>query len=247
MNIFEGFGAVSRKAKNLYSWKGLSQISIALSNIQHRCGEILQSYTYKEGDAEATTIDIALSKYKFERVKSLGFLWEAFIWLFILWKPVISLEEAAKKISTILLNESQLKTKVRRLYDIANVLWVLKIVKKTLLKTGKPAFQWIGNSGIQEFSQAIDERSLSDQENASGEMDSAINKKIAQIVPESKESSPSAFTRTSSCPLGASPINVDSLVNTLPLGLNEQSLDILEGILRVLRKRLEVNKQQQRK
>ena len=36
MNIFEGFGAVMRKAKNNYSWKGLTQISHALEMITER-------------------------------------------------------------------------------------------------------------------------------------------------------------------------------------------------------------------
>mmetsp|Transcript_9702 Transcript_9702/g.8546 ORF Transcript_9702/g.8546 Transcript_9702/m.8546 type:complete len:139 (+) Transcript_9702:222-638(+) len=36
MNIFEGFGAVSRKAKNMYSWKGLTQIAQALQSIEDR-------------------------------------------------------------------------------------------------------------------------------------------------------------------------------------------------------------------
>mmetsp|Transcript_24379 Transcript_24379/g.27035 ORF Transcript_24379/g.27035 Transcript_24379/m.27035 type:complete len:84 (+) Transcript_24379:632-883(+) len=38
------------------------------------------------------------------------------------------------------------------------------------------------------------------------------------------------------------PVNMDSIVNTLPLGLNEESLDVLEGIIRVLRKRLQDQK-----
>lgn len=243
MNIFEGFGAVSRKAKNLYSWKGLSQITIALDNIYLRWNEIIEEKLSKENPLDEKIIDTALSKYKFERVKSLGFLWEAFIWLFILWKPIISLEEAAKKISTILLNESQLKTKVRRLYDIANVLWVLKIVKKTLLKTGKPAFQWIGRSGIEEFSLSIGEKILNDEDSTQKEVNSSISSETAQNIPEKREGSPSAFTRTVPPSNILNSINVDSLVNNLPLGLNEQSLDLLEGIVRVLRRRLQDKKQ----
>ncbi len=39
------------------------------------------------------------------------------------WKPVISLEEAARQITDDYeLDEKTLKTKIRRLYDIANVL-----------------------------------------------------------------------------------------------------------------------------
>jgi hypothetical protein len=42
--------------------------------------------------------------------------------LFVGWKPVISLEEAARQITDDALDEKTLKTKIRRLYDIANVL-----------------------------------------------------------------------------------------------------------------------------
>lgn len=149
MNIFEGFGAVSRKAKNLYSWKGLQQIGVALDVIKERWNII-------NNQTNESTIEHTLRQYNFERVKSLGFLCESFICLFLLWKPVIWLEEAASKISKILLNDSQLKTKVRRLYDIANVLCVLKIIRKTLTHTGKPGFQWVGRAGIEEFAMDIE-------------------------------------------------------------------------------------------
>jgi len=45
-----------------------------------------------------------------------------------MWKPVISLEEAALKLSNYKEEESKLKTKVRRLYDIANVLISLNLI-----------------------------------------------------------------------------------------------------------------------
>lgn len=80
---------------------------------------------------------------KYKKEKSLGILCQQFIHLFVTWKKVISLEEAAKEISncekkqmlassmsgslrSMIAQEDQkeqkLKTKVRRLYDIANVL-----------------------------------------------------------------------------------------------------------------------------
>jgi len=66
---------------------------------------------------------------KYKKEKSLGILCQQFIHLFVTWKPVLSLEEAAKKISLCEQpdkvedqKEQKLKTKIRRLYDIANVL-----------------------------------------------------------------------------------------------------------------------------
>jgi len=41
---------------------------------------------------------------------------------------------------------------IRRLYDIANVFKSLGLIRKVSLnKTNKPAFQWIGLSGLHEF------------------------------------------------------------------------------------------------
>jgi len=240
MNIFEGFGAVSRKAKNLYSWRGLSQISIALQNIQEKCEEIKKcaQFENKFWEVNLNQIDYTLSRYKFERVKSLGFLCEAFVCLFILWKPIIGLEEAAKKISKILLNDSQLKTKVRRLYDIANVLCVLKIVKKTLLKTGKPAFQWCGRVGIDEFSQNIDKKLLFGEYSSAQSLNSVKSNKNAQILPERFPITQSSHKNSLFAPQQANSPSINSIIDNLPLGINEQSLDLLEGILSVLRKRL---------
>jgi len=47
------------------------------------------------------------------------------------WKDVISLEQSARQFSMGKIDESKIKTKVRRLYDIANVLASLKLIKKT--------------------------------------------------------------------------------------------------------------------
>ena len=241
MNIFEGFGAVSRKAKNLYTWKGLQQIAIALEGIQERCKTILQTHrstgnSKQEGYEE---VESTLIQYKFERAKSLGFLCESFICLFLLWKPVITLEEAAMKISKILLNDSKLKTKVRRLYDIANVLCVLKVIKKTLLHTGKPAFQWVGKTGVEEFCMEIENDEVMDQEpsTSSKSCSPTIQTQVVATQPDIQS------LRTN-LPMLSTPMMppLDNLISTLPYGLNESSLDLLEGILKVLRRRLHDSK-----
>ena len=69
---------------------------------------------------------------KYKKVKSLGNFCQQFIRLFVAWKDVISLEEAAKQISdNDCLDEKMLKTKIRRLYDIANVLQSIGLIHKT--------------------------------------------------------------------------------------------------------------------
>ena len=42
-----------------------------------------------------------------------------------------------------------LKTKIRRLYDIANVLQSIGLIDKTHMSTNrKPAFRWVGIEGV---------------------------------------------------------------------------------------------------
>ncbi|XP_030416003.1 transcription factor E2F8 isoform X3 [Gopherus evgoodei] len=84
--------------------------------------------------------------------KSLRVMSQKFVMLFLVSTPqIVSLEVAAK----ILIGEdhiedldkSKFKTKIRRLYDIANVLSSLELIKKvhvTEEKGRKPAFKWTG-------------------------------------------------------------------------------------------------------
>ncbi|NXY69668.1 E2F8 factor, partial [Glareola pratincola] len=84
--------------------------------------------------------------------KSLRVMSQKFVMLFLVSTPqLVSLEVAAK----ILIGEDQLedldkskfKTKIRRLYDIANVLSSLELIKKvhvTEERGRKPAFKWTG-------------------------------------------------------------------------------------------------------
>ena len=92
------------------------------------------------------------------RLKSLGRLSCRFISLFLNYKPVLSLEEAAKNILKSRCGGGDvtvqlLRTKIRRLYDVANILSSIgMIVKCKITKTDKvsegglkPAFKWVGS------------------------------------------------------------------------------------------------------
>ena len=59
----------------------------------------------------------------------------------------MTLDEAAKKLVGDI-EADKLKTKIRRLYDIANVYKSLGILKKVTLSNKKPGFEWIGVSGL---------------------------------------------------------------------------------------------------
>jgi hypothetical protein len=93
---------------------------------------------------------------KLRKEKSLEVLSIGFLKLFIYWRKTFTLEEAARKLVGDM-EPQRLKTKVRRLYDIANVFKSLGLVKKTYLKSRKPGFEWIGVSGLRDMFQAKSE------------------------------------------------------------------------------------------
>ncbi|XP_064192279.1 transcription factor E2F8 isoform X3 [Anguilla rostrata] len=84
--------------------------------------------------------------------KSLRVMSQKFVMLFLVSAPrVVSLEVAAKILigedQVVDLDKSKYKTKIRRLYDIANVLSSLQLIKKvhvTEERGRKPAFKWTG-------------------------------------------------------------------------------------------------------
>ncbi|MBN3305338.1 E2F8 factor, partial [Amia calva] len=84
--------------------------------------------------------------------KSLRVMSQKFVMLFLVSKPrVVSLEVAAKILigedQVVDLDKSKFKTKIRRLYDIANVLSSLELITKvhvTEERGRKPAFKWTG-------------------------------------------------------------------------------------------------------
>jgi hypothetical protein len=54
-----------------------------------------------------------------------------------------------------------LKTKIRRLYDIANVLQSIGLIEKTNQTFNKkPAFRWIGIHGVHDFVKELEEERL---------------------------------------------------------------------------------------
>ncbi|GLT48081.1 hypothetical protein SLA2020_217220 [Shorea laevis] len=98
----------------------------------------------------------ASSKIDNRREKSLALLTQNFVKLFLCSNvKLISLDEAAKLLLGNAENMSVMRTKVRRLYDIANVLSSMNLIEKThTLDTRKPAFRWLGPAGKLESTSA---------------------------------------------------------------------------------------------
>nr|XP_042705058.1 transcription factor E2F8 isoform X7 [Chrysemys picta bellii] len=121
------------------------------------CHKFLARYPNYPSTAENSDIcldEVAeeLTSVNSRKDKSLRVMSQKFVMLFLVSTPqIVSLEVAAK----ILIGEdhvedldkSKFKTKIRRLYDIANVLSSLELIKKvhvTEERGRKPAFKWTG-------------------------------------------------------------------------------------------------------
>lgn len=155
INILESFSAVARKAKNLYEWRGLESIGQFIYHLEvlpRVSNQFLPNVVQQNQDSESSISEVSFklslpATVKTKRKKSLGRLCLEFMGLFIRRQPVVSLEQAAEMLS-LSRDSEKIKTKVRRLYDIANVLQTLRLIEKTLLPTRKPAFKWLGSQGF---------------------------------------------------------------------------------------------------
>ncbi|XP_027008084.1 transcription factor E2F8 isoform X2 [Tachysurus fulvidraco] len=138
-----------------------------IQQIRQRHADDVLEMDGEEKENEDTDLEIALretvlsetsadAKGASRKDKSLRVMSQKFVMLFLVSSPrVVSLETAAK----ILIGEDQVvdqdkskfKTKIRRLYDISNVLSSLKLIQKvhvTELRGRKPAFKWTGPENL---------------------------------------------------------------------------------------------------
>ena len=146
INIFESVDIVSRKCKNTYVWHGLQHITKVFSKLQIGAIKSSKDEAIKNGviqkqeqiDDILFSEDIAKSNVHIKE-KSLGRLCQKFLQLFLIGHPEMNLTTACEKIYES--NAGEEKTKVRRLYDIANVMNSLGVIKK-VSKGNKPTFSW---------------------------------------------------------------------------------------------------------
>ncbi|KAI3985196.1 hypothetical protein MKX01_015130 [Papaver californicum] len=168
VNVFEGIGVLVKKAKAEYYWKGLGGIAYALKEMKEEeslkddCGNRDENTCSLEENLDTDTrIPGALSAgFSFAKCsfsskngtrtgKSLRQLAQEFVKLLLCSDgKVVTLDQAARILLMDANNSSEKRyndTKVRRLYDIANVLRSIGLIEKTYyLNSGKPAFKWLG-------------------------------------------------------------------------------------------------------
>ncbi|CAL5325184.1 unnamed protein product [Camellia sinensis] len=163
VNILES--VLSRKAKNQYFWKGFGAIPQALDQLKEEAlrenfstsgcfhSANASSENHKGGPSNSKTDrqekSSASCKVDNRKEKSLGLLTQNFIKLFICSSvDLISLDTAATALLGDIHDPTAMRTKVRRLYDIANVFSSMNLIEKTHHpESRKPAFRWLGLKG----------------------------------------------------------------------------------------------------
>ncbi|KAH6756994.1 DP-E2F-like 1 [Perilla frutescens var. hirtella] len=168
VNVLESVGILTRKEKNRYTWKGFAAIPKALEGLKKEglrdigpadtsCSEKISDDEEDEMCSDMNSLSqndrsdsSSVPKRDSRKEKSLGLLTQNFVKLFLCTDmDMISLDDAAK----LLLGDGKhtsmtTRTKVRRLYDIANVLSSMNFIEKTHHpETRKPAFRWLGLNG----------------------------------------------------------------------------------------------------
>ncbi|ESO84849.1 hypothetical protein LOTGIDRAFT_168338 [Lottia gigantea] len=159
VNVLESVEIVSRIAKNKYAWHGKTNLVTTLTKLKmlaekegfgDQIEKVKEQECYKEFNCHK---DIELLDKTFmQKDKSLGIMSQKFLMLFLISKPkTVNLDISAKILigdPTVARNESsKFKTKIRRLYDIANILTSLNLIRKvhvTEIRGRKPAFRYIG-------------------------------------------------------------------------------------------------------
>ena len=147
VNILEAIEIVTRKCKNTYQWRGLGNLPATLGRLQEEACRLWPDIALRNGLTDALRVEMydaspegAAADGGSERRtdKSLGRLSKRFIQLFLVGLPTVSMADMER---TLLKQESDaeagaaptekaLKTKARRLYDIANVFSSIGLVEK---------------------------------------------------------------------------------------------------------------------
>ncbi|KAJ0104739.1 hypothetical protein Patl1_17958 [Pistacia atlantica] len=172
VNVLESVGVLARRAKNRYTWKGFKAIPRALQELKeeglrdafttfdaNNNAKVSDDEDDEEEDESSSNPNTGSqsdsvnarplpksSKNDSRREKSLGLLTQNFVRLFVSSNAdMITLDEVAKLLLGDAHNSSIMRTKVRRLYDIANVLSSMNLIEKThTTDSRKPAFRWLG-------------------------------------------------------------------------------------------------------
>jgi hypothetical protein len=150
INILEALYVVKRECKNRYKWCGFNRLPEVLAEIQSQGFQIMPQEA-KEAGLLKSTEEIPEGTQQAEpKARSLGRLCRQFLQLFLVGQKVVSLTGASDRIlgkADDIVDEDGgaltrgQKTKIRRLYDIANVMASIGLVQK--VEGRRPTFRWM--------------------------------------------------------------------------------------------------------
>ncbi|KAK8586896.1 hypothetical protein V6N13_085913 [Hibiscus sabdariffa] len=145
VNILESIGVVARKGKNQYLWKGFGEIPKTLGKLKALDENESAESLYVKNEGQYNLSESA-KRSDSKREKSLWLITQNFVKLFLRSDAeLITLDSAAFALLGDVQNSTTVRTKVRRLYDIANVLSSINLIEKTHHpESRKPAFRWLG-------------------------------------------------------------------------------------------------------
>ncbi|EOA30894.1 hypothetical protein CARUB_v10014041mg [Capsella rubella] len=172
VNILESIGIVARRGKNMYSWKGFGEVPRSLNELKEegmreRLGDSStnnsdkisndgereeESFSFTPDDQENSSSSKIVPFSDQRKEKSLWLLSQNFVKMFLCSDDdLITLDSAAKALLSDSQDPVHMRTKVRRLYDIANVFSSMNLIEKTHIpETKKPAYRWLGSDSIAE-------------------------------------------------------------------------------------------------
>ncbi|KAL1811960.1 hypothetical protein ACET3Z_022025 [Daucus carota] len=143
--ILESIGLLKKERKNHYSWKGFGVLPKTFQLLQR--GGLGESYTRLEDDEASQVVEDGRGgKLDNRKENCIELLTQKFVKLFLCSElELISIDEAAILLNGDAQDPSLIQTKVKRLYDIANVLASMNIIQKTYQpETKRFVFRWIG-------------------------------------------------------------------------------------------------------
>ena len=154
INILESLDIVCRVKKNTYRWHGTDQLPKYFAKLQYEGKEELTTPTPKKSPEGEEEDEEDVTPEEKEKIKGMASTCRKLIQSFLVSERTeIGLTEAAEEVLGPLSPDEEanaikaMKTKVRRMYDIANVLASIDILQKenvgSTSLTNKPSFRWV--------------------------------------------------------------------------------------------------------